>query len=285
MSCVQDYGHFKAEWCPGCGNFDLLETVKQALCDLEIPPEGYIIATGIGQASKLGFSVKGNMFDGLHGRTLPVTLGMKMANHKAKVLAVSGDGCFYGEGGNHFIHAARRNLDITVLASDNRVYGLTKGQASPTSSYDFVTKIHPEGAGSSPIKPVMLALAAGATFVAKSFTGNKDELLDLIKQGINHKGFSIIDIMSPCLSFNKVNTFAWFKQRAKPIDKSHDVTDYQAALKLGTWTDDEIPTGLFYQVDRPAFGENLTALKGEPIVKRCLEYTPDRVRPIFEKYK
>ena len=183
MNCDR-YSYFKPEWCPGCGNFDILDCVKQALCELEIENHEMIVVAGIGQTSKLGFSVKTNMFDGLHGRSLPVALGVKMANHRARVLAISGDGDFYGEGGNHFIHALRRNLDVTILAGDNRVYGLTKGQASPTSTYDFKSKIHREGTGSQPIRPTMLALASGATFVAKGFSGEKEQLIGLIKQGL-----------------------------------------------------------------------------------------------------
>lgn len=285
MSCTDDYAHFKPEWCPGCGNFDLLECVKQALCDLDIAPEKLIMVTGIGQASKLGFSVKSNMFDGLHGRSLPVALGVKMANHDAKVLVVSGDGCLYGEGGNHFIHNARRNLDVTVLASDNRVYGLTKGQASPTSAYDFKTKVQPEGTGALPTNPALLGLVSGATFVAKTFTGNKQEVTDLIKQGIAHKGFSLIDIMSPCISFNKVNTFAWFKQRAAPIVEGHDPGDFDAAVKLALAGDEQIPTGLYYQAKRPVFGENRAAFQGQSIVERTHSYKPERVRPLFDKYR
>jgi 2-oxoglutarate ferredoxin oxidoreductase subunit beta len=284
MNC-EKYSYFEPEWCPGCGNFDMIECVKQALCDLEIESHEVIVVAGIGQTAKLGFSVKTNMFDGLHGRTLPVALGVKMAHHQAKVVAVSGDGDFYGEGGNHLIHALRRNLDVTMLVGNNQVYGLTKGQASPTSAHDFHSKIHREGTGSQPIRPTMLALAAAATFVAKAFSGDKDQLTGLIKQGIRHRGAALIDIMFPCVSFNKINTFAWYKQRVKPLGPEHDPTDFDAALRLTMHTDDEIPTGVYYQVDRPVFGDHMTALQGEAIVKRTLSYTPERVRAAFEAYK
>lgn len=285
MNC-EEYSHFAPEWCPGCGNFDILECVKQAFCDLAIEPHQVILVGGIGQTSKMVFSIRANMIDGLHGRTLPLALGIKMANHQARVLAISGDGDFYGEGGNHLIHALRRNLDITILAGDNRVYGLTKGQASPTSSYDFRTKVHPQGTGSQPIRPTMLALAAGATFIAKGFSGEKEQLTELLKQGLQHRGAALIDIMFPCVSFNKVHTFAWFKQRVKPIGPEHDPTDFEAAIRLAMHSEDtEIPTGVYYRVSRPAFGEHLTALRGEPIAKRTLTYTPERVRAAFEAYK
>lgn len=284
MDCDK-FTHFPPEWCPGCGNFDILECVKQALCDLGLEPNEVIVAVGIGQASKLGFSVKTNMFNGLHGRTLPLALGIRMANHEAKVLVVGGDGDLYAEGGNHLIHALRRNLDVTILAGDNRVYGLTKGQASPTSPYDFRTAIHIEGVGAQPIRPTMLALAAGASFVAKTFSGNKQELTDLIGRGMRHRGAALIDIMFPCVTFNRINTYAWYKQRAKPIDPGHDPTDFEAAMRLAMHSDEKIPTGIYYQVDRPVFGDHLTALQGEPIVKRTQSYTPERVRSIFDRYR
>jgi 2-oxoglutarate/2-oxoacid ferredoxin oxidoreductase subunit beta len=285
MSCVADYAHFKPEWCPGCGNFDLLECLKQALCDLGIPQTDLIVVAGIGQASKLGFSLKCNLFDGLHGRALPVALGVKMANKDAKVLVVSGDGCSYAEGGNHFIHNVRRNLDVTMIASDNRVYGLTKGQASPTSESDFVTKMQVEGVGSKRFNPSLMALSAGATFVARSFSGNKEELTGLLTKAIEHKGFSLLDVMSPCISFNKVNTYKWFKERVKPIPEGHDPSDLEAAMHLAMDEKEHSLTGLFYQEDRPVFGDHLTAMKGEPIVKRTSGYTPDRVRILFDKFK
>ena len=285
MSCQDNFEGSEPQWCPGCGNFEILECTKQALCDLGMTARDFVMAMGIGQSSKLGFSLKCNMFYGLHGRALPVALGMKLASHETKVIAVAGDGCFYAEGGNHFIHNARRNLDVTVLAGDNRVYGLTKGQASPTSSADYVTKVHPEGVGSLPINPTLLALASGATFVARGFSGDRTELTGLIKKALNHKGFALIDILFPCISFNKVNTFAWFKQRVRPIGKKHDSTDFDAALKLATTKGDELLTGVFYQAARPVFGEHLSALKGDSIAKRTLDYSPERVRPLFEFYK
>jgi len=286
MNCTEKWtSGFTPEWCPGCGNFDTLDCFRQAVCELEINPREIILVVGIGQASKLGFSVKCNFFNGLHGRALPIALGIKMANHQAKVVAVSGDGCFYAEGGNHFVHNLRRNLDVTILASDNRVYGLTKGQASPTSPADFITKLQIEGTGAAPIRPTMLALASGATFVAKAFTGDKEQLTDLIKQGIKHRGAALIDIMSPCVSFNKVNTFKWYKDRARPIGSEHDPTDFQTALKLAMHSEDEIATGVYYRVERPVFGDHMRALKGETIVARTLNYTPSRVQPLFESYK
>ncbi len=285
MTCPENFGYHEPQWCPGCGNFDILPCVKEALCGLGMNAQDFIMVTGIGQASKLGFSVKCNLFNGLHGRALPAATGMNMANHKVKLISVSGDGDYYGEGGNHFIHAARRNLNVAVFAGDNRVYGLTKGQASPTSSPEFVTPIHPEGVGAKPVNPVLLALASGATFVARAFSGDKPELTGLMRQAIEHKGFALVDIMSPCITFNKINTFGWFKARARPVGPEHDPASFDAAIKLASGGSETIPTGLIYKADRPPFDARFSALKGEPIARRSAGYAPERARPLFEKYK
>ncbi|MBI4351740.1 MAG: 2-oxoacid ferredoxin oxidoreductase [Elusimicrobia bacterium] len=283
MTCNYDF--HQPQWCPGCGNFDLLVCVKDALCGANLGPRDFIMVTGIGQASKLGFSVKCNLFNGLHGRALPLATGVNMANHKVKLISVSGDGDYYAEGGNHFIHAARRNLNIAVFAGDNRVYGLTKGQASPTASPEFTTPIHPEGVGGKPLNPALLALASGATFVARSFTGNKEELTGLMKQAIAHRGFALVDIMSPCITFNKTNTFGWFKQRAKPVGPEHDASSFDAAVSLVSREQETIPTGLLYKADRPVYSDRFSALKGEALARLAPAYSPDRVKPLFEKYK
>ena len=285
MTCAETFDFHEPQWCPGCGNFDILVCFKEALCGLGLKPQEFIMVTGIGQASKLGFSVKCNLFDGLHGRALPVATGINMANHKVKLISVSGDGDYYGEGGNHFIHAARRNLNIAVFAGDNRVYGLTKGQASPTSSPGFVTPIHPEGVGGKPISPVLLALASGATFVARAFSGNKEELSGLMRQAIEHKGFALVDIMSPCITFNKTNTFGWFKNRAKALGPGHDPSSFEAAIKLASAEQDSIATGVIYKACRPAFDARFSALKGETIAARTADFVPGRVRPLFERFK
>jgi len=285
MNCAGDFALHEPQWCPGCGNFELLDALKQALCDEGLRPEELIVAAGIGQASKLGFSLKANLFNGIHGRMLPLALGMKMANHEARVLVVSGDGCFYAEGGNHFLHNLRRNLNVLILASDNRVYGLTKGQASPTAADGFTTKVHPEGTGARELNPTALALVAGATFVAKTFTGRRDELIELIRMGLGHRGTAFIDIMSPCPSFNKVNTFAWYKSRITPLPADHDPTDHAAALAMAMDNQDKIATGLYYRVERPVFGDHLSALRAGPIAARTTAFTPERVRPLFARFK
>src|SRR3989304_2078240 len=200
---VADYTGIPSAWCPGCGNFGILNAVKKALVELDIEPHQVLLVSGIGQAGKLPHYTKGNVFNSLHGRPVPPAIGAGIANPELNVIAFSGDGDAYGEGGNHFIHAMRRNHNLTYLVHDNQVYALTKGQASPTSDQGFITRTTPYGAA-PPINPIALAIVAGA---------------GLIKAGITHKGFALIDILQPCVSFNHVNTFAWYKERVYKVDE------------------------------------------------------------------
>jgi len=278
------HSDFAPQWCPGCGNFGLLDCVRLALTELYEPWQ-VILVTGIGQTGKLGFSVRANLFNGLHGRALPLATGMLMANRGAKVLVVAGDGDLYSEGGNHFIHALRRNLDVTILAGDNRVYGLTKGQGSPTSALDFRAQLHRDGEAPKPINPVALALVSGATFVAKTFSGNREELTGLIKAGLTHRGVALIDILYPCVSFNRVNTVSWYKKRLRAIGDDHDPGDFDAALRLANRSEEEIPTGIYYQMQRPIFTDRLQALDGEPLVNRAREWRPERVKGLFANFR
>ena len=284
MNCDRYDSDFTPQWCPGCGNFAILDGVKEALCDL-YEPRQVILVAGIGQASKLGFSVRTNMFNGLHGRTLPLAMGMHMANHQAKILVVAGDGDLFAEGGNHFIHAIRRNMDITILAGDNRVYGLTKGQGAPTSALDFRLHLHKGGEAPQPVSPITLALTAGATFTARTYSGNKEELVALIREGMQHRGTALIDIMFPCVSFNNVNTAAWYKKRVKPIGPDHDPTDFAAAMKLAGSSDEEIPTGIYYRVEKPVYADHLEVLAGDPLVKRGADRKPEAVKALLQRYR
>ena len=217
MVSVKDYGQHETAWCPGCGNFGILLAVKRALAARGLEPHQVLFVSGIGQAAKAPHYLNVNLFDGLHGRSLPAATGAKLANPELIVIAESGDGCTYGEGGNHFLAAIRRNIDITMLVHDNQVYGLTKGQASPTSGEGFVSKTQPEGSASAPFNPVGVAVAMRAGFVARGFSGMTDLLSDLIQQAISHPGFSLIDVLQPCVSFNRVNTWEWYQERCKPL--------------------------------------------------------------------
>ncbi len=265
MVTLADYGEYETAWCPGCGNFAILNAVKQALVKADLAPQQVLFVSGIGQAAKLPHYLNANVFNGLHGRSLPVATGAKLANPGLVVIAESGDGCNYGEGGNHFLAALRRNIDITLLVHDNRVYGLTKGQASPTSPEGFVTKAQPLGNPSIPFNPIAVATVMKAGFVARGFAGDVEHLSDLIVQAISHRGFSLVDILQPCVSFNKVNTFSWFKERCRKLDANHDPTDIHAALEVAMAEEDEIPIGVIYQNDRPPFEDKLGLTANGPV--------------------
>jgi 2-oxoglutarate ferredoxin oxidoreductase subunit beta len=268
MVTLKDYGEYLTTWCPGCGNFSILEAVKQALVASELEPQQVLFVSGIGQAAKAPHYLNVNLFDGLHGRSLPVATGAKLSNPKMTVIVESGDGCNYGEGGNHFLAALRRNIDLTLLVHNNQVYGLTKGQASPTSEPGFVTKVQPGGVASSPFNPVAVAVALRASFVARSFSGMVDHLAGIIQKAIAHKGFSLIDVLQPCVSFNRVNTFNWYKSRCRELLPDYDPTRWETAMKTAEEWGETIPVGIIYRNDRPAFESHFPALHAGPLVGR-----------------
>ena len=257
MVTLEDYGQYETAWCPGCGNFSILEAVKKALVARDLEPHQVLVVSGIGQAAKAPHYLNANVFNGLHGRSLPVATGTKLANPDLVVIVESGDGCNYGEGGNHFLAAIRRNIDVTMLVHNNQIYGLTKGQASPTTAEAIVTKAQPEGVASAPFNPIAVAVAMGAGFVARAFSGMVDHLSELIQQGIAHQGFALIDILQPCVSFNRVNTFAWYKERCYPLSAEYDPTDWENATKKALEWGEKIPIGIIYRNNRPSFEEHV----------------------------
>jgi 2-oxoglutarate ferredoxin oxidoreductase subunit beta len=271
MVTLKDYGDYETTWCPGCGNFSILQAVKEALVACRLRPRDVAFVSGIGQAAKAPHYLNLNLYDGLHGRSLPVATGVKLANPKMTVLVESGDGCNYGEGGNHFLAALRRNLDITLLVHNNQVYGLTKGQASPTSETGFVTKAQPGGVASSPFNPVAVAVAMRAGFVARAFSGMVDHLAVIIQEAIAHRGFSLVDILQPCVSFNKVNTFGWYKSRCRELPPDYDPANWEAAMKTAEEWGDTIPVGILYRNVRPTFESHFPALKEGPLVGKGVD--------------
>ncbi len=241
-------------WCPGCGNFPILKTLDQAIEAAEIDRQNLVLVSGIGQAAKLPHYTRANVFNGLHGRALPVATGIKLANHKLNVVITSGDGDMYGEGGNHLLHAIRRNIGVKVFVHNNQVYGLTKGQASPTSDPGFVTKVQTHGVISQPMNPLALAIVGDASFVARTFSGNPEHMLGMMVEALRHQGgFTLLDILQPCVSFNKTNTFKWYRDRVRPVADSHDPWDRDKALSLALKWGDEIPTGIIYRSQRASF--------------------------------
>jgi len=258
MVSTEDFGQFETAWCPGCGNFAILKTIKQALAEKDIAPQQALFVSGIGQAAKSPHYMRCNLFNGLHGRALPVATGAKLANPELTVIAQSGDGCNYGEGGNHFLAAIRRNVNITLLAHDNQIYGLTKGQASPTTETGHVTKAQPQGAPSASFKPLAIAVAMQAGFVARGFCGMPDHLTSIIQSAIDHPGFALVDILQNCVSFNQVNTFAWYKERCTELDASYDPTDWETAMRTSLEWGERIPVGVIYtNRERPPFQTRL----------------------------
>ena len=269
----EDYnmGDIEYHWCPGCGNFPILDSLKDALVELKISPEELVIMSGIGQAGKTPHFMKSNFINGLHGRTLPMAMAAKALNPELTVLAVGGDGDMYSEGGNHLMHAIRRNINVTTLVYNNMVYGLTKGQASPTSPKGLKTSVQVFGVASRPFNPIAFALSLDASFVARAFAGDKEQLKNILKQAIQHKGFALVDIFQPCVSFNKVNTYKWFKEHTYYLEEDYKPNDcikaFQRAMEK-----EKLPLGIFYQNSSiPVFEEVLPAYqdgKTTPVIHR-----------------
>ncbi|HAA05026.1 MAG TPA: 2-oxoacid ferredoxin oxidoreductase [Syntrophobacteraceae bacterium] len=268
MVSLDDFGHFETAWCPGCGNHAILAAVKEAMVAAQLAPHQLLLVSGIGQAAKAPHYLRANVFNGLHGRALPVATGARLANHGLKVVVESGDGCNYGEGGNHFLAAIRRNIDVTLLVHNNQIYGLTKGQASPTTAAGFVTKAQPDGVFSEPHNPIAVAVALRAGFVARSFSGAKEHLVATIVAALQHPGFSLVDILHPCVSFNNVNTFAWYKERCRPLSEEHDPSDWEAAMRIARKWGDEIPIGIIYRDQRIRFEDHVPTLMAGPLVEQ-----------------
>jgi len=260
-------------WCPGCGNFAILDILKKALSELDIPPERLVIASGIGQAAKLPHYLKTNFFNGLHGRALPPATAIKASNPGLVVIADGGDGDMYGEGGNHFIHAIRRNPDITNIIHNNMVYGLTKGQASPTSQKGFKTPVQVNGVILEPINPLALAIALDASFVARAFSGDIEQSKEIFKKAILHKGYALVDVFQPCVTFNKINNYKWFKENTYYLDDSHNPEDRIEAFKKAVQKD-KFPLGVIYKSpSKPTFEENQHVYKDSrtPLFERDVD--------------
>ena len=263
------FPNIETAWCPGCGNHGILSALKEALSALEVKPHEVFIVSGIGQAAKLPQYIITNGFSGLHGRGVPPAVAAKIANKKLTVIVNSGDGDSYGEGGNHFIHNIRRNVDITHFVHDNQVYGLTKGQASPTSDLGYITDIQPNGSNNIPLNPILLAIALGCGFVARAFSGEREHLIEVMMAGIRHKGYALIDILQPCVTFNKVNTYQWYKERIYKLGDGYDPGNKLLAMEKSMEWGNKIPIGIFYQEEKPDFHEKIDFLKtGAPLIDR-----------------
>jgi 2-oxoglutarate/2-oxoacid ferredoxin oxidoreductase subunit beta len=271
----------KPQWCPGCGDYMILMAVKRAIVELGLNPEETVIVSGIGCGSKLPHFVNVYGFEGLHGRALPVATGIKLANNKLNVIVVAGDGDAYGIGGNHFLHTCRRNINVTYITQDNSIYALTKGQTSPTSEQGKKTNSTPFGVLEEPINPLSLAVTIGASFVARGYSHELDHLTELIKNALQHKGFSLVNVLQYCPSMNKQNTLEFFKEKVEMLE-GNDVGNKMEAIKLAE-RKDKLPIGVFYKVDKPVYDEQEPQIVDEPLVKQDISQTD--IKKMLEKFK
>lgn len=259
-------------WCPGCGNFPIWHALKRAIVELNLEPHNVVIFSGIGCSSKMPHWVNTYGFHGIHGRPLPLATGARLANNNLTVIVVGGDSDGYAIGVGHFIHAMRRNINITYIVTNNQVCGLTTGQISPTSDKRFATKSTPTGVIEMPINPIALAIASGATYISRGFSKEMKHLTKLIVDGVTHEGFALVDVLQPCVTFNRKNTYEWFSERVYKLEETdHDVTDKQAAFLKSLEWNDRIPIGLFYREIRPTYEDELPQIAETSLVKQRIE--------------
>ncbi len=278
-------GPVNPDWCAGCGDFGVLKGLQKACAELGLLPHQIVTVSGIGCSSNLPGYINAYGMHTLHGRPLAVATGVQMANHELTVIATGGDGDGYGIGGNHFVHTARRNVDLTYIVMNNQIYGLTTGQISPTSSKGMKTKSTPFGSVELPVNPITSAIMNGATFVARGFSGDGQHLVELMKKAIQHKGFALIDVFSPCVTFNHDNSYKFFKPRVKKLeDEGHDTSDWKAACEKALLWGDEIYTGLFLQKEQPTLGQLEPVLdEGGPMAYRSLGLSKEQSQEIIKR--
>jgi 2-oxoglutarate ferredoxin oxidoreductase subunit beta len=282
---LTDYRGARPTWCPGCGHFAVLGCLQQATFQLGLPPESVVVVSGIGCSGKIVQYYGGYGVHSLHGRTIPVATGIQIANPELTVIAAGGDGDGYGIGLNHWVQAMRRNVNITYLVMDNHIYSLTTGQYSPTSRKGFISKTTPKGSAELHLRPLEIALAAGASFVAQGFSGEEKQLTNIIKAAIEHKGFSHVNIFSPCVTFNRINTFEWFKERIINLDEQ----DYQPGDRLQALAKvvetDGVLTGIIFQEERPLFHNELAGIKDQPLTKTPLALTREQFDQLLAEHR
>ena len=280
-----DIGDIDIAWCPGCGNFGIRNMLMRALSELEIKPQDIVIVSGIGQAAKLPHYMKCHTFNGLHGRALPPAVAIKASNPGLVVIAESGDGDMYGEGGNHFINNIRRNPDITNIIHNNMVYGLTKGQASPTSQRGFVTPVQVNGVILEPFNPIAVAIALDASFVARAYIGDMDQTKEIVKKAILHKGYALVDIFQPCVTFNRVNTYQWFKEFTYYLEDTYDPQNKIAAIERAL-EKERLPLGIFFiNPHKKTFEESLNVYQDVtiPVINRKPEL--EKLQTLIDSYR
>jgi len=262
MSNIQDFTGYTPTWCPGCGNHGIGISVKSALTQLNLAPSDVSVVFGIGCSGNMNDFLNVYAVHSLHGRSIPTAIGIKIANHKSNVLVIAGDGDCLGEGGNHFLHGCRGNHDITVIIHDNSVYGLTTGQAAPTAQKGYKSKSTPNGIIETPINPLTLAISQGATFVAQTFAGDAPHLISMIKEGITHKGFSLVNVLQPCVTFNKINTYQYYREKTYKLPSDYKKNNFNTALtKASELNEEKFPLGVVYQIEKPTYTDQLSQVK------------------------
>jgi 2-oxoglutarate ferredoxin oxidoreductase subunit beta len=287
MATFKDFRNdVKPNWCPGCGDFSVQAAMQRAAANVGLDPHNLGVVSGIGCSGRISGYINSYGFHGIHGRSLPIAQGLKMANKDLTVIASGGDGDGFAIGLGHTIHAIRRNINITYIVMDNQIYGLTKGQTSPRSGLGFKTKSTPKGSIESALSPMKMALTAGATFVAQSFSTDLKDLTSLIEQGIQHEGFSLINVFSPCVTYNKVNTYDWFKEN---LTKLSDVEDYDTSNRsqaMQTLMDhDGLVTGLIYQNKEQKSYQDLVAGYSEtPLTQSDLKIDENKFNQLVAEF-
>jgi 2-oxoglutarate ferredoxin oxidoreductase subunit beta len=276
----------KPDWCPSCGDYGVLNSLQKACSEAGLQPKDILAVSGIGCSSNLPGFLNSYGIHSLHGRAMAVASGAKLANPDLTVLVTGGDGDGYGIGLGHFVHAMRRNIDVTYIVMNNQIYGLTTGQASPTTSVGMKTKSTPEGDIENPINPIALALISGATFIARAYSGDPSHMAETMKKAIQHKGFSLVDCFSPCVTYNKLNTYQWFRQAVYRLeDEKHKTSDFNAAMTKALQTD-KLPIGVFYErTDLPTYEElDPTIKKYGAVVKLPLGLSSEEQEAIVQSF-
>jgi 2-oxoglutarate ferredoxin oxidoreductase subunit beta len=273
-------------WCPGCGLFGVFDALKRAAAALDLEPENLVVVTGIGCHGRMNNYFFGYGFHGLHGRALPVAAGIKLASPGLQVIAVSGDGDAYSIGLGHFIHTLRKNVNLTYLVVNNRIYALTQGQASPTTDFGMVTLSTPFGSKDFPIDGPELAMAAGGTFIARGFSGDVAGLAGLIEKGMSHEGFALIDILSPCVTYNTINTYEWYRNHTFQAENEpgYNPKD-KAATRQVLHHPEKIALGLLYTEKKPSFDRFILPEFEKPIALAELTVDEPRLQKIMEKFR
>ncbi|OYD07815.1 2-oxoacid:ferredoxin oxidoreductase subunit beta [Paludifilum halophilum] len=287
MATMKDFRtENKPTWCPGCGDFAVLAALQKAVASLGLEPEEVVCVSGIGCSGKIAQHFGGYGFHSLHGRSLPTATGVKLGNQDLTVIAAGGDGDGYGIGMGHLVHAVRRNIDLTYIVMDNQIYGLTTGQTSPTSKKGFRSKTSPEGAAEEPVKAVETALVNGASFVAQAFSGDVKQMTVLFEEAVRHRGFSLINCFSPCVTFNKVNTYDWFRENVIRLKdrEEYDSGDRDAALSVMRKTHGLV-TGILCREERPAYHEVMTGAHSVAASKMDLNIPREDMREIFHSFR